>query len=247
MRDVIRIRGLRVDCVVGVYPFERDSLQPLIVDVDLHFDTERAARSERLRETLNYHAIASQIVFVLQSCRFRLLETAAHVVATMLLAPPALGDLRGPIEALGLTLAKPGALRGAATPSLTIERPREWVTLRHETKPFGTVDILHETREAGLYRLNIAPGRGIPLHYHAEMRESEMVLGEGLLVNGEPVLPGTVHRWPHRAKHRYDNPTDRWQTVLCIDSPAFIPADEIEVDGAPDPVAPEPAWAHRAD
>ena len=47
--------------------------------------------------------------------------------------------------------------------------------------PGGTVDVIHETREAGIYRLNVAPGRSIPLHVHRRMQESEMVITAGLL------------------------------------------------------------------
>ncbi|MEZ4252033.1 MAG: hypothetical protein R3B99_27785 [Polyangiales bacterium] len=74
------------------------------------------------------------------------------------------------------------------------------------------------------------------------MRESEMVLSKGLLCQNEPVPPGTVHRWPRGAAHRYDNPTDRWQSILCVDLPRFMPEDEIEVEGEPADVPPEPPW-----
>ena len=46
-RDVISIQGLRVDCIVGVYPHERDRVQPLEIDVRLVLDTRRAGESER--------------------------------------------------------------------------------------------------------------------------------------------------------------------------------------------------------
>ena len=245
MGDVIGIRDLRVECVVGVYPNERDSVQPLIIDLELEVDTRMAAKSERLAKTLNYHMVASQVVFLLQSCRFRLLETAARVLATTLLAPPAVGEGRVPVERLRLTLSKPGALRGAATPSLTVAREAGFVAMGHEERPFGTVDIIHVTKDAGIYRLNIAPGRGIPLHRHERMHESEMILGDQLQVNGRKHKPGTVFRWPFGAKHRYDNPSNRWQTVLCVDSPPFVPNDEIPEEGEPDRVDPEPAWVHR--
>ena len=101
---------------------------------------------------------------------------------------------------------------------------------------------IHETKDAGVYRLNIAPGKGIPLHVHRIMRESEMVLGTGLLCQNEPVPMGTVHRWPRGAAHRYDNPTTQWQSILCVDVPRFIPDDEIEVEGEPDDVPPEAPW-----
>lgn len=230
MLDRIAIRGLEVACVVGLYPHERDTPQPLRVDVELLLDTERAGAQERLRLSVDYAVVAAQITFLLRSCRFRMLETAAHVLARTLLAPPVVG---AQIEAVVLRLTKPGALGGRAIPSLEIRRDAAWAAFTTEQKPFGTVDILHETEDAGIYRLNIAPGRGIPLHVHQQMDESEMILTEGLLCQGRPVAVGTVHRWPKGAAHRYDNPTNRVQSILCVDAPRFIEADEIEVAGEP--------------
>ncbi len=88
----------------------------------------------------------------------------------------------------------------------------------------------------GVYRLNIAPGCGIPLHFHHIMQESEMVLSHSLLCQRLPARYGDTHRWG-RCCHCYHNPsTDRYQSVLCVDEPAFIPQDEIPVDGSPDAV-----------
>jgi hypothetical protein len=44
----------------------------------------------------------------------------------------------------------------------------------------------------------------------------------------------------------YTNPTDRHQAILCVDSPRFIPEDEIEVAGEPAEVPAEPPWAPSA-
>jgi FolB domain-containing protein len=238
--DWIRIRGLEVNCVVGVYPQERDTPQPLRLDVELCLDTEPAARSERLRGSVDYAAISAQLAFLLKSFRFRMLETAAHTLCRYLLAPPARGESRAAISRVRLCLEKPGALGGRALPSLQVERDAAWVELSHEEKPFGTVDVIHETRDLGVYRLNLAPGRSISLHVHRVMQEAEMVLSPGLWCQGKPVAAGTVHRWPKGAAHCYHNPTRRYQTVLCVDSPPFAPEDEIEVDGRPSDVAAEP-------
>lgn len=240
--DVLRIEELMVDCVVGVYPHERNASQPLRVDVEMRLATEKSAVKESLRYTVDYAATAAQLVFLLRSCRFRLLETAAHVLARYILAPPTPDEKRAQIESTVVRLTKPGALRGFAVPSLEIERDASSVKLEIEHKPFGTVDVIHETKGAGIYRLNVAPGKSIPLHMHQQMRESEMVLGDGLLCQGQPCAPGTVHRWPRGAAHTYTNPTERSQTILCVDSPRFIPADEIEVDGEPADVPAEPPW-----
>lgn len=240
--DVLRIEDLVVDCVVGVYPHERDTPQPLRVDVDIHVDTEPAGVKESFAHTIDYAATASELVFLLRSCRFHMLETAAHALARYLLVPPLEDDRRPRVESVRIRLTKPEAMKGLAIPSLEIRRTAEWATLEVETKPFGTVDVIHETKEAGIYRLNVAPGRSIPLHLHRQMREAEMVLGDGLLCQGAPCPPGTVHRWPLEAAHMYENPTDRTQSILCVDSPRFIEEDEIEVDGEPTEVAAEPPW-----
>jgi dihydroneopterin aldolase len=232
-RDVIAIEGLVVDCVVGVYPHERDTLQPLRVDLYLELDTRSAGARERLRESVNYAAIAAQLEFLLGACRFHMLETAAHALSRYLLLPPALGERRAQIEALRLKLTKPSALGGRAVPYLEIQREAGEVRANTEEAKFGNVDIVHQTEEAGIYRLNIAPGKSIPLHVHREMRESELVLSEGLLCQGEAIAEGSVFHWPLGAAHRYDNPTQRYQSILCVDAPRFMPHDEIEVTGEP--------------
>ena len=244
--DVIALEGLIVNCVVGVYPHERDMLQPLRVDLYMDVSTRKAAEQQRLRETVDYAAVAAQVAFLLTTCRFQMLETAAHALSRLLLAPVAPGERRAPIEALRLRLTKPSALLGHAVPYLEICRDASDVTLETEVTRFGRVDIVFETNEAGIYRLNVAPGSSIPLHVHRRMRESEMVLSEGLLCQGRPVQPGVVHHWPLDAAHRYDNPTDRYQTILCVDTPPFLEDDEIDVEGAPADVSPAPAWPHGA-
>lgn len=240
--DVLRIEALMVDCVVGVYPHERDMVQPLQVDVELHVDTELAGVHESFASTVDYASAAAQIVFLLRSCRFHLLETAAHVLSRYLLAPPVAGGRVPQVEAVRIRLTKPEALGGLALPSLEVHRTASWASPEVETTAFGTVDVIHETKEAGIYRLNVGPGRDIPLHLHRQMRESEMVLGDGLLCQGKPCPPGTVHRWPLGAPHTYSNPTLRTQSILCVDAPRFIDEDEVSVTGEPAEVVSEDAW-----
>ena len=43
--DVVYIRGLRVDTVIGVYPWERTVRQVLEFDIEMASDTAAAARS----------------------------------------------------------------------------------------------------------------------------------------------------------------------------------------------------------
>ena len=236
--DCIELNGLEVDCVVGIYPRERHMPQRVRLDLAMYLSTELAARSELISASIDYSALAQQIGFLLRACEFRMIETAAHVLARYLLAPPAPGEPRAQIECLRLRFTKPFALGATAQPSLQIERDRQWVELVRESTPYGFVEVIHETRDAGIYRLNIAPGASIPLHRHKQMRESELVLTDGLLCQQKSIPAGAAHCWPAGAAHRYDNPTDRYQSILCVDAPRFIANDQLEVSGQPDEVTP---------
>ena len=236
--DCIELTGLEVDCVVGIYPRERHMPQRVRLDLGMYLATEHAARKELLSASVDYSALAQQIGFLLRSCEFRMIETAAHALARYLLAAPAPDERRAQIERLHLRLTKPFALGQTAQPSLSIERDRHWVELSREPRSFGFVEVIHETRDAGIYRLSIAPGASIPLHQHKQMRQAEMVLTEGLLCQRKPIPVGAAYRWPLGAAHCYDNPSARYQSILCVSSPSFLTDDELAVDGEPDEVTP---------
>lgn len=148
----------------------------------------------------------------------------AHAaLARILAAPPALGESRAAMGALRFELSWAGGFRRDRV------QP-EAFPIGREEKEFGVVDILYECESFGLYRLNIRPGSGIPLHVHRQMQEWELVISEGLLLQGKPAPLHQASRWNHEVAHRYDNPSPQWKTLLCVDSPPFIPTDEIIVN-----------------
>ena len=225
--DVISLTGISTDCIIGVYPQERTTPQPLSIDLELHLDTRDAARGGHLADTIDYSQLAGEIRFLLESCQFLLLETAADALAHYLLAPPTIDVRRKQIERVVITMHKPNALTGGVVPSLRVTRDRSEVRFRHENKYFGKVDVMYETKGCGIYRLRIAPGKEIKSHIHKEMAEHELVLSRGLHLQGLPTEAGVAHAWPHEFPHRYDNPTEEEKTILCVDRPGFNPLDEI--------------------
>ncbi len=228
--DRLSLRGMRFDCIVGLFDFERNTPQPVELDVTLHFDTRAAARQGKLTSTVDYSRILGELRFILVAGRFRLLESAAEAVAAWLLAPPSQDVPRPHVERVDVRLSKLVALSGAAVPTLEIHRTRADFAMATEKKAFGLVDVVFETKECGVYRERIFPKTVLPTHVHHHLDESELVLGDGLLLQGQPAIPGVAHTWPRGFPHRYENVTDVEQSFLCIDRPAFIPTDEIEVD-----------------
>ncbi len=245
MADSVRIAGIEVDCVVGVYPDERRQSQPLRLDVLLELDTRAAAESEDIAATVDYEALAAQCAFICRAGRFRLLETAAHVLARYLLLPRP-GQSEAPastlVRAVEVSLTKPWALGGRAVPTVSVQRDLADARRAVETRGFGHVQVVQETAEAGIYRLDIAPGRSIPRHVHRVMDEVEMVLGAGLLCQGKPAAPGSARHWPLSFPHSYHNPTSRTVGVLCVDRPRFREEDEQLTEEPELLLNPDPQW-----
>jgi 8-oxo-dGTP pyrophosphatase MutT (NUDIX family) len=104
---------------------------------------------------------------------------------------------------------------------------------KKEINAWGTVDIVYETTEAGelwqdtgLYMLNIAPGKEIPMHWHPIMRECESIIHPGLESQSEPLVASSIRSWGYNA-HYYLNKSALWATVLCCDTPHFTPNLEV--------------------
>jgi dihydroneopterin aldolase len=228
--DVVEPKGLRVECIVGVYKSERDVAQPLELDAALYLDTRPAATGRHLRDTVDYARLSGELRFLLETSSFLLLETAADALCRYILAPPTDDLHRAQVQAVTLKLTKPQALTRGTVASLQVHRRADEYDYGLEQKPFGRVDIIYEDDAVGIYRLRVMPGGSIATHEHQKMDESELVLGSGLLLQGKPVRAGTGFQWPRRFAHRYDNPQTIEQTILCVDRPSFIPEDEVAVE-----------------
>src|SRR5690606_684659 len=142
--DLIELRKLRAECVVGVYPSERTHPQPLLVDLGLYFDARPAARGGGLSATIDYAKLAGEIRFLLSASRFYLLETAAEALAAYLLAPPTPDVPRARVQAVTIRLSKPKALTGSAIASLQIHREASEMDYPIEEKGNYRVDRIFE-------------------------------------------------------------------------------------------------------
>jgi dihydroneopterin aldolase len=116
--DTIRIRGLKVEGIVGVHDWERRVPRPLVIDLELATDAARAAKKDSLKDALDYAAVAQAVTQVVVTSEFQLIETLAERVASMLLKDFGVAWLR-------LELHKPGAVAGAQDISVSIERGRK--------------------------------------------------------------------------------------------------------------------------
>jgi dihydroneopterin aldolase len=163
--------------------------------------------------------------FIMDATVFERLADDAEAVARWLLVPPAVGEFRPAAEAVTVTVRDL-----ASGETETVSRDQSEVQYCTEHQSFGEVDIIYEAAECGVYRERLTPGAVLPTHCHHRIDESELVLTDGLLLQGAPVAAGISRSWPRGYAHRYENPTPTEQCFLCIDRPAFIHSDEVEVD-----------------
>jgi dihydroneopterin aldolase len=113
--DIIFLRDLRVDTVIGIYDWERAIRQTIRIDLEMAADIAKAAASDRIDDTLNYKAVAKRIVAFVESSSFQLVETLAERIAVTV-------QQEFGVEWLRLTLNKGGAVRGAQGVGVIIER-----------------------------------------------------------------------------------------------------------------------------
>ena len=72
--DVVFVKGLKVEAVIGVYEWERAITQPLLIDIALETDISRAAISDDVNDALNYKAVCDDVSAWCQAIKAQLLE-----------------------------------------------------------------------------------------------------------------------------------------------------------------------------
>ncbi len=113
--DTLFIRQLQLHTVIGVYDWERQCEQTLYLDLDLAVDIRPAAASDALEHTLNYAALADEVIALAKHTRVALIETLAERIAQHIQAQYGVPWLR-------LALHKPGAVAAAQTLGVEIIR-----------------------------------------------------------------------------------------------------------------------------
>ena len=83
--DRILIDDLRVLTVIGALPHERESAQPIRIDLVIGVDLHEAGLSDELADTVNYGLVCERVAAVARESNYTLLERLAAKVADMIL------------------------------------------------------------------------------------------------------------------------------------------------------------------
>ena len=113
--DVVFIKGLKVEAVIGVYAWERAITQPILIDIALETDISAAAISDDVNHALNYKAVCDDVRAWCTEIKAELLEHLAGQISDRLLANYA-------CQKVTLSVAKPTAIQNADAVGVQITR-----------------------------------------------------------------------------------------------------------------------------
>lgn len=113
--DVVFIKGLKVEAVIGVFDWERAITQPLLIDIALETDISAAALSDDVSDALSYKEVCDDVSEWCKEIQAKLLEHLAGQISDKLFA-------KYDCQKITLSIAKPTAITQADAVGVQITR-----------------------------------------------------------------------------------------------------------------------------
>jgi dihydroneopterin aldolase len=116
--DAVIIRDLRVEALIGIHKRERHVRQTVSIDLDIGLPGNAVFASDKVADTVDYEQASNAIRALAASQHFRLVETLADRIASLLIK-----DFGAPW--VKVSAAKIGILPNAKFVGVTIERGKK--------------------------------------------------------------------------------------------------------------------------
>jgi dihydroneopterin aldolase len=116
--DTIFIHALKTEAIIGIFDWERQVKQTVLLDIEMSADIRKAARSDSIDDTLNYKGVAKRVLAFVGASQFHLVETLSEQIAMLILEEFEVASVR-------IVLSKPGAVRSSRDVGIKLERNRE--------------------------------------------------------------------------------------------------------------------------
>lgn len=113
--DIVFIRDLRIETVIGIYDWEREIKQTVVLDIEMSSDVRQAAATEDIADAVDYKAVSKRLIGFVETSEFQLVETLAERCAEIIRREFGVHWVR-------LTLNKIGAVSAATDVGVIIER-----------------------------------------------------------------------------------------------------------------------------
>ena len=60
--DIIFLGGLEITTIIGIYDWERETKQTIVLDIEMACDIHKAAQSDAIEDTLDYKSVSKSII-----------------------------------------------------------------------------------------------------------------------------------------------------------------------------------------
>ncbi|MDE1309296.1 bifunctional dihydroneopterin aldolase/7,8-dihydroneopterin epimerase [Vibrio aestuarianus] len=113
--DKVFIEQLSVITTIGVYDWEQEIKQKLVLDIEMAHDNRPAGKSDDVNDALDYSQVSQAVIDHIQNGCFLLVERVAEEVAELIMQ-------RFSVPWIKIRLTKPGAVAQASGVGVVIER-----------------------------------------------------------------------------------------------------------------------------
>lgn len=113
--DTVFVKNLKLNAVIGCLDWERQIKQALLLSFELKTCHQKISQRDDIVDAYDYAHICERITAFVSDSQCKLIETLAEQIAQLLMQEFS-------VQALRLTLEKPGALPNASTVGVTLER-----------------------------------------------------------------------------------------------------------------------------
>ncbi len=115
---IIRITDLKLKTIIGINAWERTTKQDVILNLQLNFDSSKAAQTDNINDTIDYKALKKRIIELVKASKFFLLEKLVEEVLSLIMSDPKILQATVRID-------KPKALRFAKSVSVESTRTKQ--------------------------------------------------------------------------------------------------------------------------
>jgi D-erythro-7,8-dihydroneopterin triphosphate epimerase len=115
---IIKITNLRLRTFIGFNLEERQKMQDVVINIEIHYPAQNAIREDNVEEALNYKKITKAVIQHVEEGRFLLLEKLVSDILDI-------SRDHAWVQFARVTVDKPHALRFADSVSLSLEYHRD--------------------------------------------------------------------------------------------------------------------------
>ncbi len=115
--DITYIHGLKIETIIGIFDWEREKKQSLIIDLDIGSCFSKAILSDNINDCIDYTQVCEKINSLAKQHSFELLESFAEQISRIVLE-------QFETQWVKIKISKPLAIQQAESTGVIIERTK---------------------------------------------------------------------------------------------------------------------------